>query len=131
MLRMGRVVRTAKALSPVNRTAVALFAWQHRDEIRSWASYASTAVPRLAAGQRDDVWLEARLRARLTTDHRTRDARGLRVAVHDGVARLTGTVDPEVADAAREVALDTDGLRRVRDDLRTPKGTRRHRRSRR
>lgn len=124
---MGRVLRTAKALSPVNRTAIALFAWQHRDEIRSWASYAGTALPRLAAGSRGDVFLEARLRARLTADHRTRDARGLRVSVEDGVARLTGTVGTEVADAARQVALDTDGLRRVHDDLRTPKGTRRNR----
>jgi osmotically-inducible protein OsmY len=64
------------------------------------------------------VIAEARLRARLTNDHRTRGAGGLRVDVSDGVATLSGVVTPEMHDAALEIATDTRGVRRVRDTLR-------------
>lgn len=110
----------------MNRAAVAMWAWRHRDEISGWASYVARSAPRLVAGDSADVIAEGRLRARLTGDGRTRDVKGLEVSVEDGVARLSGSVETDVADAAREIALDTSGIRRVRDDLRSP--TRRGRR---
>lgn len=118
---MGRLTSAARFLSPINRATVALWAWRHRDEIYGWANYAAHAVPRLAAGDTADVVTEGRLRARLTANGRTRVAHGLDVSVEDGVAVLRGRVDVEVADVAREIALDTTGVRRVRDELTTTK----------
>ena len=74
------------------------------------------AAQQLAAGDRDDTLAEARLRAALTRDPDTRSA-DLKVDVHDGVARLSGTVDPSVAERAVELAERTTGVRRIRDDL--------------
>jgi hypothetical protein len=118
---MGRFTSAARYVSPVNRAAFAMWAWRHRDEIFGWAAYATNAVPRLASGDASDVITEGRLRARLTADGRTRTAKGLDVAVVDGVAELRGRVDVDVADVAREIALDTTGVRRVRDELTAPK----------
>ena len=97
---------------------MALWAWRNRTELMDWAGFAARSVPRLQGDERADVITEARLRARLTNDHRTRGAEGLRVDVSDGVATLSGVVTPEVHDAALAVATDTRGIRRVRDTLR-------------
>jgi len=102
----------------MSRGAVALWAWRNRTELMDWAGFATRSVPRLQGEERGDVITEARLRARLTNDHRTRAAVGLRVDVSDGVATLSGVVTPDVHDAALEVATDTRGVRRVRDTLR-------------
>ncbi len=103
---------------PVSRWAVALWAWRNRTELLDWAGFATRSVPRLQGEERGDVITEARLRARLTNDPRTRGVAGLRVDVSDGVATLSGVVPPEVHDAALAIATDTRGVRRVRDTLR-------------
>jgi hypothetical protein len=125
--RPGFLRRLLPVAVPVSRSAMALWAWHHRTELLDWATFASRSVPRLQGGGRGDVLTEAKLRARLTSDARTRGADGLHVEVADGVATLSGLVSPEVHDAALAIATDTGGIRRVRDDL-SEKGRRRARR---
>jgi osmotically-inducible protein OsmY len=114
---VGKLIRN---LTPIGRVGAALWAWNNRDEIARWAGFAITAGPRVAEGNAGDVLTEARLRARLTADSRTRGAEGLRLAVHDGVATLSGVVDPKVHDIALDLATSTSGITRVRDDLAHP-----------
>jgi osmotically-inducible protein OsmY len=97
---------------------VAWWAWRNRTELLDWAGFATRSVPRLQGEERADVITEARLRARLTNDARTRGAEGLRVDVSAGVATLSGVVAAEVHDAALAVTTDTRGVHRVRDTLR-------------
>jgi hypothetical protein len=112
--------RLIKTAVPVSRLGMAMWAWHNRDEILGWAGFVTTAVPKIVEGNRSDVLAEARLRARLTADGRTRGADGLRIAVHDGVATLSGVVDPAVHDVALDLATSTAGIRKVRDDLAHP-----------
>lgn len=114
---IGRVVR---GVLPVSRVGVALWAWRNRDEILGWAGFAAGAVPDLVSGNTGDVLAEARLRMKLTADSRTRGAEGLRVDVKDGVATLSGVVDPAVHDVVLDLATATSGIRKVKDDLRHP-----------
>jgi hypothetical protein len=116
--RRGLFRRLLPVAVPVSRGAVALWAWRNRTELLDWAGFATRSVPRLQGDERTDVITEARLRARLTNDARTRGAEGLRVAVSGGVATLSGLVPAEVHDAALAIATDTRGIRRVRDTLR-------------
>ena len=111
---IGRLVKTAL---PVSRVGVALWAWRNRDEVLRWAGFVAGAVPDLVEGNASDVLTEARLRAKLTADGRTRGAEGLRVSVRDGVAILSGIVDPAVHDVALDLATSTAGVSRVRDEL--------------
>jgi osmotically-inducible protein OsmY len=122
------VIRKAVRLGlPTSRVAMAAWGWRHRHEIAGWAGWAARSAPRLVAGDTADLLLEGRLRARLTADRRTRDVDGLQVEVQDGVAHLSGMVDERVHDAAVEVAANTKGVVRVRDDL-ADRGRRRSRR---
>jgi osmotically-inducible protein OsmY len=101
---------------PFSRLAIAGWAWRNRDEVAKWARFGADAVTRIGAGETDDLKAEARVRAALSRDPRTRNARGLDVRVHDGVAHLEGTVSSEVGDAARDI-VERSGVRRVRDGL--------------
>jgi hypothetical protein len=114
---MGALRQVARFASPVNRAAIGLFAWRHRNEILDWGRYAARAVPRLAEGASADVVAEGRLRARFSADPVTRDVAALQVTVSEGVAHLSGKVDDEVADTAFRLAEDTSGVRRVRDEM--------------
>jgi osmotically-inducible protein OsmY len=116
--RRGLIRRLVPVAVPLTRTGMALWAWRNRTELMDWAGFASRSVPRLQGDERGDVIVEARLRARLTNDHRTRGVEGLKVDVADGVATLSGLVTPDVHDAAVEIATGTRGVRRVRDTLR-------------
>jgi hypothetical protein len=111
---LRKLVKTAV---PLSRVGVAMWAWRNRDELLRWAGFVGGAVPRLVEGSTSDVLAEARLRARLTADSRTRAAEGLRVTVLDGVATLSGVVDPAIHDVALDLATSTSGITRVRDDL--------------
>ena len=117
MASRGVLRRLVPAAVPLSRTAVAVWAWRNRTELLDWAGFASRSVPRLQGEERSDVITEARLRARITNDARTRGTTGLRVDVADGVATLSGQVSPDVHDAALAIATDTRGVRRVRDTL--------------
>jgi osmotically-inducible protein OsmY len=111
---LRRLIKTAV---PVSRVGAAMFLWRNRDEVAKWAGFVGGAVPKLADGNVSDVVAEARLRARLTADSRTRGADGLRVSVRDGVATLSGVVDPAVHDVALGLATSSSGIVKVRDDL--------------
>lgn len=102
-----------------------MWAWHNRDELLAWAGFVAAAAPKLVEGKANDVLTEAKLRARLTADGRTRGAAGLRVSVADGVATLAGVVEPEVHDVALDLATSTGGIARVRDDIAHPATNRR------
>lgn len=114
---LRRLVKTAL---PVSRVGAAMFVWRNRDELLKWAGFVGAAVPLLVEGNASDVLAEAKLRARLTADSRTRGADGLRVSVRDGVATLAGVVDPGVHDVALDLATSSSGIRRVRDEVTHP-----------
>jgi len=114
---MGLLRRTVGYAFPVSRIGLAYWAWQNRQELAGWAGFAARSLTRVGGEDRADVVAEARLRARLTGDARTRGVDGLRVEVADGVAVLRGMVDPEVHDAAVAIATNTTGVSRVRDEL--------------
>lgn len=120
------VLRRAIGLGfPMTRLGAGLWAWRHRHEMLGWAGFAAGAGPRLLGDDRADVLVEARLRARLTADSRTRNVDGLRVSVTDGVATLAGMVPTRAHDAALAIATNTAGVTRVRDELIEPKSRRR------
>lgn len=111
---IGRLV---KSVIPLGRVGVAMWAWRNRDELLRWAGFVAGAAPRIVEGSSSDVLAEARLRAKLTADSRTRAAEGLRVSVLDGAATLSGVVDPAIHDVALDLATNTAGITRVRDEL--------------
>ena len=114
---LRKIVKTAV---PFSRVTVALWAWRNRDELMKWAGFVVSAVPEIAGGRTNDVLTEAKLRARFTADSRTRGADGLRVSVEEGVATLSGVVDPEIHDVALDLASSTTGVYRVKDDIQHP-----------
>lgn len=114
---MGLLRKSFRRVVPLSRAGVALWAWQHRDEITGWGGWVVRSAPRVVAGDTGDVIAEGRLRARLGADPRTRKLHGLRVEVLDGVAVLQGTVPAEGHDAAVDIATSASGVRRVRDEL--------------
>jgi hypothetical protein len=114
---LRKLVKTAL---PVSRVTMALWAWHNRDELMKWAGFLAGVVPDVVDGRSSDVIAEAKLRARLTADSRTRGAEGLRVTVEDGVATLSGVVEPDIHDVALDLATATTGITRVRDDVQHP-----------
>ena len=101
---------------PFSRVGIALWALRNFDEITGWAGFAGRAASQVLGGERDDVMAEARLRAKLTRDPLTRNAK-VRVHVKDGVALLRGLVTERVADRVVALAERTTGVIRVRDEL--------------
>lgn len=114
---MGLFRRVLPYAFPMTRLSAALWAWSHRNEIKGWLGYAARSAPKIVGGDAADVVSEGRLRARLTSDRRTRDVDGLVVDVADGVATVRGSVEPSVHDAVVAVATNTSGVTRVRDEL--------------
>jgi osmotically-inducible protein OsmY len=105
-----------KRVAPLSASAVALWTWRNRDEVAEWLGFGARAVRKLAAGETSEVAIEARLRAALNSDKRTRHAPGLRIEVRDGVAHLRGVVDEDAHDVAVKIAKRTAGVVRVDDD---------------
>ncbi|MGH8986483.1 MAG: BON domain-containing protein [Acidimicrobiia bacterium] len=101
---------------PISGSAVALWTWHNRDEVLEWAGFGVRAAQKLVAGDTTDVKTEARLRASLNGDRRTRHAPGLRIEVQDGVVQLRGVVDEDVREVAVAIAKRTTGVERVDDD---------------
>ncbi len=102
---------------PLSATAMALFAWQHRDELVDWSAFGVRAVASIAGGRHEDVVAEARLRAKLNTDKRTRDLAGVSIVVRDGTARLSGIVNDETRVLALAFARRTPGITFVDDQF--------------
>lgn len=108
--------KLVKKILPISGSALALWAWRNRDEMVEWAGFGVRAAQKLVAGDTSDVATEARLRASLNGDKRTRHAPGLRIEVRDGVAYLSGVVDEDVRDVALKIAKRTSGIEHVDDD---------------
>jgi hypothetical protein len=97
---------------PIGRSAAAWWAWKNRRELVRWLGFLLRALP--PGGRRPgDVVTEARLRAALARDERTRGAPSFAVFVDDGVAKLDGRLPPELHDLVARFADDTTGVRRV------------------
>jgi osmotically-inducible protein OsmY len=101
---------------PISGSAVALWAWRNRDEVLEWTGFGVRAAQKLVAGDTTDVKTEARYRASLNGDRRTRHAPGLRIEVRDGAVHLSGVVDQDVREVAVAIAERTAGIERVEDD---------------
>ena len=99
-------------LLPVTRATAALWAWKNRRELGRWAGFVWRAIPPSAA-DRDDVMAEARLRAALAKDARTRGVPSFSVRVTNGVALLDGHLRPDVHDLVASTAERTNGVHRV------------------
>lgn len=108
-------LRWIRRFIPISTPALALWGWRNRRELSSWASFGRAAFGRVLQGNLEDVVTEARLRAALTVDARTRGARGLSVEVRQGEAILSGRVPAELRAAAADAARRTRGIRDVRD----------------
>ena len=99
-------------LFPLSRAAAAWWAWRNRIELGRWARFAWAAVRR-ATGDRADLLAEARLRAAITTDARTRGAASLHVRVAARTAFLDGSLPPDVHDRVVAIAERTKGVVRI------------------
>ena len=99
-------------LLPISRVTAGLWAWKNRRELGRWAGFAWRAIPPSAAA-RDDVVAEARLRAALAKDPRTRGTPSLSVRVTNGAALLDGHLPPDVHDLVATTAERTKGVHRV------------------
>jgi osmotically-inducible protein OsmY len=97
---------------PIGRATAASWAWKNRRELGRWAGFVWRAVPPSSAG-RDDVLAEARLRAALAKDRRTRGVPSLAVRVAGGIALLHGRLTPDLHDLVASIAQQTKGVRRV------------------
>jgi osmotically-inducible protein OsmY len=113
----GGMKKFLERVVPLSATAMAMFAWQHRDDLVDWGAFGVRAVAGFAEGRQEDVMAEARLRGKLNTDKRTRDASGVSVSVRDGTAKLTGVVDPDTRALAVAFARRTQGVHAVDDQL--------------
>ena len=108
---------------PIGRASAGIWAWKNRRELGRWLGFAWRAVPPSTAG-RADVVTEARLRAALAKDPRTRGVPSLSVRVEDATAILEGFLPPAVHDLAASIAQRTKGVHRVECRI-TDKGARR------
>jgi hypothetical protein len=94
---------------PIGRATAALWAWKNRRELGRWAGFVWRTVPPSSA-VRDDVLAEARLRAALAKDPRTRGVPSLAVRVAGGTAFLEGHLSPDLHDVVASIAQKTKGV---------------------
>jgi hypothetical protein len=94
---------------PVTRATAALWAWRNRRELGRWAGFALRALTP-GGESREDVLAEARLRAALARDERTRGLPTLGVRVVRGTARLEGRMTPPLHELVVSIAEGTRGL---------------------
>jgi hypothetical protein len=102
---MGRIVK----MIPVTRTTAVLWAWKNRHELGRWAGFAWRALTP-GGESREDVVAEARLRAALARDERTRGLRTLVVRVAGATATLDGRMSPPLHDLVYSFADGTRGV---------------------
>ena len=75
--------------------------------------YAGDPRPRLPGVDREDLLTEARLRASLSRDERTRGLPTLAVRVRGGEATLFGRLSPDLHDVVYGIAERAKGVRRI------------------
>jgi hypothetical protein len=108
VLAMRRFLR----LIPITRATAALWAWRNRREVGRWLGFVWRAVPP-SSSDREDLFTEAKLRAGLAKDERTRGLPTLSVRVMDGTVFLEGRLAPELHDLVVSVAGSTKGTRSI------------------
>src|SRR5918995_1537840 len=106
------MLRSIARFTPVGRATAALWAWRNRRELGRWLGFAWRAVPPSAAG-RQDLLTEARLRAALTKEERTRGLPSLAVRVRNGEASLSGHLSPDLHDLVYALAERATGVQRI------------------
>ena len=104
-------------LFPLSRGAAAWWAWRNRRELGRWAHFAWRAVPP-TTGDRSDLIAEARLRAAIARDARTRGVASLHVRVAARTALLDGNLPPDVHDLVVAIAERTKGIARIECSIR-------------
>lgn len=105
-------VRRFLRLIPVTRATAALWAWRNRREVGKWLGFAWRALPP-SDTHRDDLFTEAKLRAALARDERTRGLPTLAVRVEDGTAIIEGRLASELHDLVYSIAESTSGVRAI------------------
>jgi hypothetical protein len=108
VLAMRRFLRSI----PITRATAALWAWRNRREVGRWLGFAWRAVPP-SGSSREDLLTEAKLRAALAKDERTRGLPTLSVRVVDGIAFLDGRLAPRLHDLVAWIAESTKGIRAI------------------
>src|ERR671918_1764851 len=94
---------------PVTRAAAALWAWRNRRELGRWMGFAWRAIPP-STTDRDDLVTEAKLRAALARDERTRGLPTLAVRVADDTAFLDGRMAQPLHDLVYSIADSVGGI---------------------
>ena len=94
---------------PVTRVTAVLWAWRNRRELGRWAGFAWRALTP-GGESREDVIAEARLRAALARDERTRGVPTLAVRVAEGTAFLDGRMSSPLHDLVASIAEGTKGV---------------------
>jgi osmotically-inducible protein OsmY len=97
---------------PITRATAALWAWRNRREVGRWLGFAWRALPP-SGSDRDELLTEAKLRAGLAKDERTRGLPTLSVRVEDGTAFLDGRLAPGLHDLVARIAESTKGVRAI------------------
>jgi osmotically-inducible protein OsmY len=106
--------RLRNSVRSVVTVSSALWLWRHRVEVQRWWRYLR-ALPSRRGVSRSDLFLEARVRAAMSSDPRLAGKRGVEVdGVTDGVAVLAGRPDDVLTRIATEVAANVKGVREVR-----------------
>lgn len=101
------------AVRSVATASSAWWLWRHRVEISRWWHYLRALPSRRGVG-RSDLFLEARVRAAMSSDPRLAGKRGIEVeGVGDGVAVLVGRPDDLLMRIATEVVGNVNGVREV------------------
>jgi hypothetical protein len=108
VLTMRRFLRAI----PITRATAALWAWRNRREVGRWLGFAWHALPP-SGSDREDLLAEARLRAGLAKDERTRGLPTLSVRVLDGTAFLDGRFAPAIHDLVVSITESTKGIRAI------------------
>ena len=102
---MRRFVR----MVPVSRATAVWWAWRNRHELGRWAGFAWRALTP-GGESREDVVTEARLRAALARDERTRGLPTLSVRVAGATAALEGRLSSPAHDLVYSIAERTRGI---------------------
>lgn len=106
--------RLRSSLRSVATVSSAWWIWRHRVEVQRWWRYLRALPSRRGVG-RSDLFLEARVRAAMSSDPRLTGKRGIEVdGVTDGVAVLVGRPDDVLTRIATEVVANVNGVREVR-----------------
>lgn len=97
---------------PVTRVTAVLWAWRNRHELGRWAGFAWRALTP-GGENREDVIAEARLRAALARDERTRGIPTLGVRVAGAAATLDGRMSSPLHDLVYSIAEGTKGVAHI------------------